>query len=1454
MKTLLSVLFTVFFVFGSVYGYESGEEFFAADRAKAESAYKSLRMTHPQARTYKMNGRVSKVYGTALETGSSPENSAQKFVDNYAEIFSADRADLTAGSLLRDGQKVIPMMYDKVTGRYKFKLVYYRQERQGIPVFGADLRVLVRNEAGYPVVLASSALRSLNEYMPLNKASVSFDQAKFAARREVPSLDKFSDQEVVIWAGYNDKDEIPRTAVSLIGFNDQAERWQFVVDAETGEVLYKEDLIIFEDIAGNVQGNVTQGEGAEQCEVEANEPFRYARVNVGTTQTYTDENGDYLLSNGGTSPVTVQTRPQGQWFQVYNYTGTDLVVSRSVTPPGPGNLVLNYENTSESVRAQVNAYVEANVIRDMVLTWNPSFPTMMDTDFPIYTNRTDFYCPANAWYDPGDVSLNFCSSSGSYPNTAWSSVIHHEYGHHLVDAAGSGQGQYGEGFGDCMSVVLADSPDLGLGFYGDCNTPLRTADNSYQYPCTSDIHDCAQLLSGCIWDVRNALVGSEPNYLEVLQNLTVNSVLLHTGDQITPQITIDFLTLDDDDADLDNGTPHWFAICAGFDAHNMDCPELSPIWFSYPNGFPENVEPGVDNTFQVQVNASGDTPVPGTGMFHYSINGAPYSSVLMTELSSNLYEATFPSVTCGDTLEWYVTADAVGFGEWADPPGAPITVFNPTVATSVLVAFDDDFETDMGWTISGGQWQRGTPTGGGGSYGEPDPSGAYEGSNVMGYNLNGDYTNNMPERHVTSPMIDCTDLTNTTLKFQRWLGVERPLYDHAYIRISTNGTSWTTIWENDDYVTDDSWVAQEFDISSIADGEQIYVRFTMGETDGGWTYCGWNIDNLVVVGYQCESNIPAITTESIPDWTAGYPFSLELTAVRGVGVLTWSDKNGDLAGTGLSLAGDGMLTGTPVTGSISFTALVTDEEMQTDEKVFSFIVNESVNIAATIIPDWTQGFAMSHQMEVNGGTLPVTWVDPNSDLDGTGLSLTSEGLMAGTPATAGPISFTARAVDQIGSSDEILLEFNINAPVEIMTTEVPNGIVGNPYSVQLEAQYGTGELTWSDKNNDLFLSGISLSSSGFLSGTSYMAKDISFTALVTDEVGAADERQFTFTIGNGVQIEQIVLPATTMGIPYSQQLTATGGVGEVTWNDKDNDLDGTGLSLSASGLITGTPTQAGTITFTAEVNDEGGGHDERQGSITINSSVSFVTSALPDWTVNKSYSVTLEAAGGTGSISWSNPDSDLDGTGLALSGDGELSGIPTAEGTITFTARISDDVGDQLDHEYQVLINPAVVIATTAFPNGVEGETYSMQLEASGGTGAYAWSDKNGDLFETGLTILGTGIVSGTPTNWGTIGFTAVVRDVAGSTAESFFDITIQPPYICGDLNDDDLVNLLDITDYIDWKFKDGTPADPPERADVNNDGKNDLLDILYLIEYKFKDGPEPDCGFDLMISVSKGK
>jgi hypothetical protein len=165
-----------------------------------------------------------------------------------------------------------------------------------------------------------------------------------------------------------------------------------------------------------------------------------------------------------------------------------------------------------------------------------------------------------------------------------------------------------------------------------------------------------------------------------------------------------------------------------------------------------------------------------------------------------------------------------------------------------------DMDSDPLWTPEG-DWAWGVPTGAGGQYGNSDPVAGYDGPNVYGYNLAGDYANSLPERHLTTGALDCTDLSAVTLKFQRWLNVERPAYDHAYLRVSADGTTWDTIWENGAEVTDSGWTAVEYDISSIADGQPtVYIRWTQGTTDGSWQYSGWNLDNVEIWALEQATN------------------------------------------------------------------------------------------------------------------------------------------------------------------------------------------------------------------------------------------------------------------------------------------------------------------------------------------------------------------------------------------------------------------------------------------------------------------------------------------------------------------------------------------------------------------------------------------------------------------------
>jgi hypothetical protein len=181
-----------------------------------------------------------------------------------------------------------------------------------------------------------------------------------------------------------------------------------------------------------------------------------------------------------------------------------------------------------------------------------------------------------------------------------------------------------------------------------------------------------------------------------------------------------------------------------------------------------------------------------------------------------------------------------------------------TVGTSeVQVAFD--MNEDPQWTLESG-WAYGVPLGGGNST-YPDPTSGFTGSHVIGYNLEGDYPNSMAVAYATCGPIDCANLVNTSVAFRRWLAVESSAYDHATLEASADGVSWEQLYANGATFGDNAWVLQEFDVSHIADGQSLYLRWGMGPTDGSVTYGGWNLDDVVIQGIGIV-NTPACPNDA----------------------------------------------------------------------------------------------------------------------------------------------------------------------------------------------------------------------------------------------------------------------------------------------------------------------------------------------------------------------------------------------------------------------------------------------------------------------------------------------------------------------------------------------------------------------------------------------------------------
>jgi hypothetical protein len=246
-----------------------------------------------------------------------------------------------------------------------------------------------------------------------------------------------------------------------------------------------------------------------------------------------------------------------------------------------------------------------------------------------------------------------------------------------------------------------------------------------------------------------------------------------------------------------------------------------------------------------------DTDEPGTTVVRYGTT-VPPQEVAVDEALGLEHELTISGLDpCTVYFVSVESTDALGNVASDTNNGS----YYPFETMGWQVFLSEPFDSDPGWEIDNGGnssgWAFGQPTGGGGEYGDPDPTSGYTGDNVYGVNLSGDYSNNLlnDQLKLTTPSLDLSEATSVMLSFQRWLGVESPTFDHARLQVSVNGGAFVTIWENTERIDGGSWVEQVFDLTSQAAGaSDVRIRWTLGETDSSWRFAGWNIDDVVIEG------------------------------------------------------------------------------------------------------------------------------------------------------------------------------------------------------------------------------------------------------------------------------------------------------------------------------------------------------------------------------------------------------------------------------------------------------------------------------------------------------------------------------------------------------------------------------------------------------------------------------
>ncbi len=539
---------------------------------------------------------------------------------------------------------------------------------------------------------------------------------------------------------------------------------------------------------------------------------------------------------------------------------------------------------------------------------------------------------------------------------------------------------------------------------------------------------------------------------------------------------------------------------------------------------------------------------------------------------------------------------------------------------------------------------------------------------------------------------------------------------------------------------------------------------------------------------------PTITTGALAAGTVGTAYSATLAGSGGIAPYTWSLTSGTLP-AGLAMNSAGVISGTPTVaavGTASLTFMLTDSGTATAlsaTQVLGLTIAAAPAIALpapSSLAAATYNVAYAGSVAATGGAGALTYSFTGALP--TGLTLNAAtGAIAGTPTAVGTFTFTIKAADAFGDSGSATFTITVSyPPVKVTAIALPTGYVGSNYTAPtLTATGGSGTgFTFTLAGGSALPAGLTLSTTGVISGKPTTAGPTSFTVTATDSASNTGNGTFSITVNAAVSITTATtLPTGYVGSNYSQTLAATGGSGTgYTWALSGGSNAPAGLNLSAAGVLSGKPTTTGTPSFTVTVTDSVGNTATATFTVTISAGVS-ITSAntLPGGYQGTAYpGATLTATGGTGTgftWTWAAASGLSLPAGLTLSAGGAISGIPTGSGTFNIVVTVTDSVGNTASATDSLTVQATLTISSGAtLPGGVINVPYSDMLVATGGSGGYTWATNSAgttSLAAIGLSLSGAGVVSGASPTLGTATFLGTVTDSASHTASLTFSVTV---------------------------------------------------------------------------------
>lgn len=316
---------------------------------------------------------------------------------------------------------------------------------------------------------------------------------------------------------------------------------------------------------------------------------------------------------------------------------------------------------------------------------------------------------------------------------------------------------------------------------------------------------------------------------------------------------------------------------------------------------------------------------------------------------------------------------------------------------------------------------------------------------------------------------------------------------------------------------------------------------------------------------------------SLRGGVVGLPYADTLTATGGSRTKRWTVLSGSLP-PGLTLLSSGVLSGTPATAG-SFTAeLSVTSSGRTRTKSFTIVVIPALQLTTATLRNGLEGAPYVDTLVATGGVGAYSWSITAGTLP-TGVTLAATGVFSGTPTASGTFNVTAQVTSGTQTATRALTLL-VAPALAVSTTALAEGIVGQPYADTLRAIGASGALNWGVQSGAL-PAGLTLLSSGALAGTPTTSGTSDFTVQVTSGLQTAS-RTLDVTIVPALALTTLTLPNGTVGNAYAQTLAATGGTGAYAWSIIAGAVPA-GLTFSALGELTGTPTAVASYGFTVRV-------------------------------------------------------------------------------------------------------------------------------------------------------------------------------------------------------------------------------------------------------------------------------